>query len=225
MRTQEVSTPDMTDGTTASRGTIQTDTLGEECIRPVTRPSDRSVDWSDTTDDQVTEAGHWFLEGWIGDHSVDFLVDYGSAMTALSCSFYQALVKAGAPVGALRPTPRRLRGANGSQIDILGCSSCVVSSLGLQTEFPILVCNLSTDAIIGTDTLGSILPHTLDIKNGLLFTEGGVSLQLHCKDAALSGRVFTVGIARSHHILRWCCIVPHVQWVAGHCHPVAFWRV
>ena len=98
-----------------------------------------------------------------------------------------------APVGVLRPTARRLRGANGSQIDILGCSSCVVSFLGLRTEFSILVCNLSTDAIIGTDTLGSILPHTLDIKKGLLFTEGGVSLQLHRRDAALSGRVFMVG--------------------------------
>ena len=120
-------------------------------------------------------------------------MDSGSAVTTLSCSFYQALVRAGEPVGALRSTPRRLRGANGSHIKILGCSSCVVSSLGLQTEFPILVCDLSTDAIIGTDTLGSILPHTLDIKNGLLFTEGGVSIQLHRRDAALSGRVFTVG--------------------------------
>ena len=80
-----------------------------------------------------------------------------------------------------------------SPSDILGCSSCVVSFLGLRTEFPILVCDLSTDAIIGTDTLGSIHPHTLDIKKGLLFTEGGVSLQLHRRDAALSGRVFTVG--------------------------------
>ena len=142
---------------------------------------------------QISGAGHWFLEGWIGDHSVDFLVDSGSAVTALSCNFYQALMSAGAPVGVLRPTVRRLRGANGSPIDILGCSSCVVSFLGLRTEFPILVCDLSTDAIIGTDTLGSILPHTLDIKKGLLFTEGGVSLQLHRQDAALSGRVFTVG--------------------------------
>ena len=85
-------------------------------------------------------------------------------------------MEAGAPVGDLRPTARKLCGANGSQIDILGCSSGVVSFLGLRTEFPILVCDLSTDAIIGTDTLGSILPHTLDIKEGLLFTEGGVSL-------------------------------------------------
>ena len=138
---------------------------------------------------QISGAGHWFLEGWIGDHAVDFLVDSGSAVTALSCRFYQTLLSARAPVGVLRPTDRRLRGANGSPIEI---SSCMVSFLGLRTEFPVLVCNLSTDAIIGTDTLGSILPHTLDIKKGLLFT-GGVSLQLHRRDAALSGRVFTVG--------------------------------
>ena len=127
---------------------------------------------------QISGVGHWFLEGWIGDHAVDFLVDSGSAVTALSCKFYQTLMSAGALVGVLRPTVRRLRGANGSSIDILGCSSCVVSFFGLRTEFPVLVCNLSTDAIIGTDTLGSILPHTLDIKKGRLFTEGGVSLQL-----------------------------------------------
>ena len=61
--------------------------------------------------------------------------------------------------------------------------------------YPILVCDLplGTDAIIGTDVLGSVLPHTLDIKNGLQFTNRGASLQLHRRDAALSGTVFTVG--------------------------------
>ena len=60
---------------------------------------------------------------------------------------------------------------------------------------PIIICSLAagTDAIIGTDVLGSVLPHTLDIKNGLLFTQGGASLQLHRRDSALSGCVFTVG--------------------------------
>ena len=114
-------------------------------------------------------------------------------MTAVPGIFYKTPMGAGAPVGKLRSTTRRLRSANGSQIDILGCSFCVVSFLGLRAEFPILVCDLSTDAIIGTYILGSILPHTLDIKHGLLFTEGGVSLQLHSRDAALSGRVFTMG--------------------------------
>ena len=179
------------------------------------RPVGKSVDWSVSVDNQQTDedimqisgAGHWFLEGWIGEHAVDFLVDSGSAVTAVSRSFYETLSEAGALVGDLRPTVRRLRGVNGPQINISGCSSCVVSFLGLRTEFPILVCDLSTDAIIGTDILGSILPHMLDIKNGLLFTEGGVSLQLHRRDAALSGRVFTVG---------HCSIPPHSEAVL-HC--------
>ena len=95
----------------------------------------------------------------------------------------------------------------------------MVSFLGLRTEFPILVCDLSTDAIIETDTLGSILPHTLDIKNGLLFTEGGVSFQLHRRDAALSGRVFTVGHCsippHSEAVLHCGRLVITSQWPAG----------
>ena len=37
---------------------------------------------------QISGTGHWFLEGWIGDHSVDFLVDSGSSVTAMSDIFY-----------------------------------------------------------------------------------------------------------------------------------------
>ena len=179
---------DVTERTTLTPTVHQNTSSHRDNSVPVTQPADQSVNWS-----LVSGAGHWFLEGWIGDHAVDFLVDSGSAVTAVSTSFYKSLREVGAPVGEIRAMNRRLRGANGSHIDILGCSFCVVSFLGLQTEFPILVCDLSTDAIIGTDILGSVLPHTLDIKHGLLFTEGGVSLQLHRKDAALSGRVFTVG--------------------------------
>ena len=91
--------------------------------------------------------------------------------------------------------------------------------MGLQTEFPILVCDLATgtDATIGTDVLGSVLPHTLDIKNGLLFTDGGPSLQLHRRDTALSGRVFSVG-----H-----CSVPPYSEAVLHCTvrtTVGYWR-
>ena len=115
---------------------------------------------------QISGAEHWFLEGWIGDHSVEFLVDSGSSVTAMSDSFYQTLVHAGAPLGALQYTARTLRSANGTGIEVSGCSRCVVSFMGLHTEFPIIICNLAmrTDAIIGTDVLGSVLPHTLDKK-------------------------------------------------------------
>ena len=82
------------------------------------RPVGKSVDWSVSVDNQQTDedimqisgAGHWFLEGWIGDHAVDFLVDSGSAVTAVSRSFYETLSEAGSPVGDLRPTIRRLCG-------------------------------------------------------------------------------------------------------------------
>ena len=159
-------------------------------------------------DDSVI--GYWFLEGWIGDHSVEFLVGSGSSVPAVSNSFYQTLVRAGAPLGVLGPTARTLRSANGTRIGVSGGSHCVVSFMGLQVELPVLVCDLATgtDAIIGTDVLGSVLPHALDIKNDLLFTEGGASLQLHRPDSALSGRVFTVG---------HCSIPPYSEAVL-HCY-------
>ena len=158
---------------------------------------------------QISGAGHWFLDGWIGDHAVEFLVDSGSSVTAVSRLLYQSLVLAGAPVGTLRGTTRTLCGANGTGIVVAGCSHCVVSFMGLLAEFPILVCDLAsgTVAIMGTDVLGSVLPHTLDMKNGLLFTEGGASLQLHRRNDALSGRMFTVGHCSVPPIQKLCCTV------------------
>ena len=47
----------------------------------------------------------------------------------------------------------------------------------------------------------------MDIKNGLPFTDGGVSLQLHRIDTALSGSVFTVG---------YCSMPPYSETVL-HC--------
>ena len=135
---QEVLSPD-TEEHRSSADTDQDTARSYTTIRPV----GKSVDWSVAVDNQQTDedvmqisgAGHWFLEGWIGDHPVDFRVDSGSAVTAVSRSFFNTLSEAGAPVGVLRPTARRLRRANGSHIDIFGCSSCVVSFLGLRTEF------------------------------------------------------------------------------------------
>ena len=174
----------------------------------------------------ISGAGHWFLEGWIGDHAVDFLVDSGSSVTAMSDIFYKNLVHAGAPVGALQTTARTLRSANGTGIEVLGCSRCSVSFLGLRTEFPIVVCSLAagTDAIIGTDVLGSVLPHTLDIKKGLLFAQGGASLQLHRRNSALSVVFLQLAIHLYHHIQRRFYIAPSGLLVAAHCHLAAYWK-
>ena len=79
---------------------------------------------------QISGTGHWFLEGWIGDHSVEFLVDSGSSVTAMSDTFYQTLVHAGAPLGTLQYMARTLRSANGTGIEVSGCSCCTVSFMG-----------------------------------------------------------------------------------------------
>ena len=68
---------------------------------------------------QISGTGHWFLKGWIGDHSVEFLVDSGSSVTAMSDTFYQNLVHAGAPLGILQYTARTLRSANDTGIEVL----------------------------------------------------------------------------------------------------------
>ena len=99
--------------------------------RPVTKSVGLSVDWSQTVNDQLEEEAilcrfHWFLEGWIGDHSVDFLVDSGSAVTAVSCSFYKAMARVGAPVGALRPTRGSCEAPTAPILIFWKCSSCVV---------------------------------------------------------------------------------------------------
>ena len=172
---------------------------------PLNRPETVNDDHVDDAVLQISGAGYWFLEGWIGDHSVEFFVDSGSSVTAMSDSLYQTLVYAGAPVGVLGCTSRTLRSTNGNRYR--GVRMFLLCSVvhGIADG----VCDLAsgTDAIIGTDVLGSVLPHTMDIKNGLLFTDGGASLQLHRRDATLSSRVFTVG-----H-----CSVPPYSEVVLHC--------
>ena len=148
-------------------------------------------------------------------------MDSGSAVTAVSGAFQKTRMGAGAPVGELRPTTRSLRGANGSQIDILGCSFCVVSFQGLRTEFPILVCDLSTDAIIGTDQYY----HTHWTSNmecclrkeacPFSYTAG----MLHYPDVCLPW-----DIARFHRILRQFFTVLLAPWVASRCRPVGCWK-
>ena len=93
-----------------SRGVAATDTLpvqdGVEQLSSHEREESECKDPLHYEDPvmHISGTGHWFLEGWIGDHSVKFLVDSGSSVTAMSDVFYRNLVQAGAPVGALQIT-------------------------------------------------------------------------------------------------------------------------
>ena len=104
---------------------------------------------------------------------MEFLVDSGSSVTAISDVLYGTLLQAGAPVGALQTTARTLRSANGTGIEVLGCSRCSVSFLDCGRSSPLSSAVWRQELTRSSDRcVGSVLPHTLDIKNGLLFTQG-----------------------------------------------------
>ena len=79
---QDVSVSGLADAMTPSSEITANTSSGMDLPRTVAEPSGLSVEWADSVDDrsmdeavlQISGAGHWFLEGWIGDHSVDFLV-------------------------------------------------------------------------------------------------------------------------------------------------------
>ena len=75
---------------------------------------------------------------------------------------------------------------------ICGLSMCNGSFLGLRVELLVTVCDLHVyvPAIIGSGRL--LLPHTLGVKQVILFADEGPTLQPHHRDATQTGRIFTV---------------------------------
>ena len=155
---------------------------------------------------------------------MEFLVDSGSSVTAISDILYKNLVQAGAPVGALQITARTLRSANGTGIEVLGCLRCSVSFLGLQTELSSAVWRQER-----TRSLGQIcwdwrchIHWTLRMDSCLHRVE------LHCNyigEIQPCQVVFSQwAIHQYRHIQRLFCTAPSGLLVAVHYHLVACWR-
>ena len=95
-------------------------------------------DWpADDTVLELSGTGHWLLEGWIGDHTVDFIVDSGSSVTAICENFadyswldWHRLEN--------KPTNRTLWGASGATIRVSGL---------LTFNMPVLVTNFSQETV------------------------------------------------------------------------------
>ena len=80
------------------------------------------------------------------------------------------------------------------------------------------MCVLQVSAIVGTDSIGSLLQHTLDIKNGQLFADGGVMYLCYIAVILLTLAVFSrLDILAYSQTLRPCCTDPYKPWMAGTC--------
>ena len=123
----------------------------------------------------------WYLAGWIKDSPIEFLVDPGAVVSALSLKCYENLVAAGSINRPLTGLDLELEAANRSDMKIYGmCSFELIVHRFLITMDTVVV-DLNCQAILGMDILGDAtkLPFILDLVEGTLSGGGYETIQLH----------------------------------------------
>ena len=128
----------------------------------------------------------WYLAGWIGDSPIDFLVDPGAVVSAISLPCYEKLMTANAILTPMRDIRMELEAANKSDMRVHGMCSLELSVHGLLINMDTLVVDLNCHAILGMDVLGdaSKLPFILDLVGGTLSGGEYETIQLHRFEAA-----------------------------------------
>ena len=128
----------------------------------------------------------WYLAGWIKDSPIDFLVDPGAVVSAISLQCYERLVDAGSIHTPLKGMQMELEAANKSDMTVHGMCSLELSVHGLVIHKDTVVVDLNCQAILGMDILGDAtkLPFILDLVDGTLSGGGYETIQLHRFHAA-----------------------------------------
>ena len=128
----------------------------------------------------------WYLTGWIKDSPIDFLVDPGAVVSAISLQYYEKLVDSGAIHTPLEAMQMELEAANKSDMTVHGMCSLELSVHGLVIHMDTVVVDLNCQAILGMDILGDAtkLPFILDLVDGTLSGGGYETIQLHRFHAA-----------------------------------------
>ena len=146
----------------------------------------------------------WYLAGWIGDSPIDFLVDPGAVVSAISLQSYEKLVESNAIITPMKAMHLELEAANKSDMKVHGMCNLELCVHGLIIEIDAVVVDLNCHAILGMDILGdaSKLPFILDLVKGTLSGGGYETIQLHRFQAATECFVETTDSV---------CIPPHSE--------------
>ena len=128
----------------------------------------------------------WYLAGWIKDSPIDFLVDPGAVVSAISLQCYDKLIDADAILTPLTAMQMELEAANKSDMRLHGMCTLELSVHGLLIKIDAVVVDLNCQAILGMDILGDTtkLPFILDLVDGTLSGGGYETIQLHRFHAA-----------------------------------------
>ena len=124
----------------------------------------------------------WYLAGWINDSPIDFLVDPGAVVSAISLQCYEKL-----DIHTPRNTLQmELEAANKLDMTVHGMCSLELSVHGFVIHIDTMMVDLNCQAILGMDILGDAtkLPFILDLVDGTLSGGGYETIQLHCFHAA-----------------------------------------
>ena len=128
----------------------------------------------------------WYLAGWIKDSPIDFLVDPGAVVSAISLQCYDKHVDADAILTPLKVMQMELEAANKSDMRVHGMCTLELSVHGLLINIDAVVVDLNCQAILGMDILGDAtkLPFILDLVDGTLSGGGYETIELHRFHAA-----------------------------------------
>ena len=123
----------------------------------------------------------WYLAGWIKDSPIDFLVDPGAVVSAISLQCHEKRVDTGAIHTPLKRMQMEQETANKSDMTVHGMCNLELSVHGLMINIDTVVVNLNCQAILGMDILGDAtkLPFILDLVDGTLSGGGYETIQLH----------------------------------------------
>ena len=146
----------------------------------------------------------WYLAGWIGDSPIDFLVDPGAVISAISLQCYDRLVETNAILTPMKAMHLELEAAHISDMRVHRMCNLELPVHGLIINIDAVVVDLNCQAILGMDILGdaSKLPFILDLVEGTLSGGGYETIQLHRFQAATECFVETTDSV---------CIPPHSE--------------
>ena len=125
----------------------------------------------------------WYLAGWISDSPIEFLVDPGAVVSAISLQSYEKLMEANAILTPMKAIHMELEAANKSDMSVHGMCNLDLSVHGLIINMDALVVDLNCHAILGMDILGdaSKLPFILYLVGGTCHAILGMDILGECQ--------------------------------------------
>ena len=146
---------------------------------PQSNPIHTTINALSTWMSAIQPRESWYLAGWIRDSPIDFLVDPGAVVSAISLQCYEKLVETDAILTPMKAMQIELEAANKSDMRVHGMCNLELSVHGLLINIDAVVVDLNCQAILGMDILGdaSKLPFILDLVDGTLSGGGYETIQ------------------------------------------------